>query len=79
MKNLILNVRPMKSLGTAGRVASAALAVAITLALFSSVISISEPQRSVLMAQIHRADMVAAAHTMLQLAIGPSSVTDASK
>jgi hypothetical protein len=79
MKNLTLNVRPMKSLSTTGRVVSAAMAAAITLTLFSSVISISEPQRSELMAQIQRADMVAAAQTMLHVAMGPSSAPHAGK
>lgn len=73
MKNLIRTTRPMKSLSITGRVAAAFLAVATTVTLFSSVISISEPQRSVLMAQIRHADMLAAAHTMVQVAMAPAN------
>ena len=69
MKNFILNARPMQTTGTTVRVASAALAIAVTVSLFSSVISISEPDRGVLMAQIHNADLVAAAHTIVQVAM----------
>jgi hypothetical protein len=79
MKNLTLNVRPMKSMTTTARLACAGLAAAITLTLFSSVISISEPQRSELMAQIRHADVVAAAQTMIQVATGPTSGTQSAK
>ena len=46
----------MNSLTLNARLISAAIAVATTLGLFSTVVSIAEPQRSVLMAKNHRSD-----------------------
>ncbi len=46
----------MKTLSTTARLVSAAIAVATTVVLFNGVISISEPQRSVLIAKTQQLD-----------------------
>lgn len=52
------------------RLISAATAVAVTLALFSSVVSIAEPQRSVLIAKVQRSEKMLNAPVAVTLASG---------
>lgn len=58
----------MKTLTRTVRLMAAATAVATTLALFSAVISIAEPERGVLMAKIQRQEKPAPAPLALALA-----------
>ena len=64
----------MQTLSRAARLIAAATAATTTLVLFSVVTSLSEPQRSVLMAKTHQADKLAARTApvalMLALATG---------
>ena len=52
------------------RLFSAAAAVATTLVLFSSVVSIAEPQRSVLIAKVQRSEKMLNAPVAVTLASG---------
>jgi len=52
------------------RLISAAAAVAVTLVLFSSVVSIAEPQRSVLIAKVQRSEKMLNAPVAVTLASG---------
>ena len=67
----------MNSLTLNARLISAAIAVATTLGLFSTVVSIAEPQRSVLMAKNHRTTNSAAAP--VEVATASNSVTHEGK
>jgi hypothetical protein len=67
----------MNSLTLNARLISAAIAVATTLGLFSTVLSIAEPQRSVLMAKNQRIQKLPAAP--VEVATASNSVTHESK
>jgi hypothetical protein len=63
----------MPTLSLTARLIAATAAAATTLGLFSAVISNAEPQRSLLIAKLQRAEKLASAHAALVLAanIGP--------
>jgi hypothetical protein len=63
----------MTNLPINARLISAAIAVATTLSLFNAVVSVSEPQRSALIAKNQRTQTPPAAP--VAIAMAPSSVT----
>ena len=67
----------MNSLTPNARLISAAIAAATTLGLFSTVVSIAEPQRSVLMAKNPRGDQQRA--VPVEVATASNSVTHEGK
>jgi hypothetical protein len=64
----------MNSLPIAVRLISAAIAASVTFLLLGTVVSIAEPQRSVLMAKTERADKLASAPVALALASNVTTV-----
>ena len=66
----------MKTLSLTTRLAAAAAAIVTTTVLFSSVISISEPQRSVLIAKTQHLDQLQGAPV---LAMAPTGAAQAAK
>ena len=66
----------MKTLSHTARLFFAAIAVTTTLALFSSIVSIAEPQRSELMAKNQRIEKALPTTTTLALASNDSARTD---
>jgi len=58
------------------RLLSAAAAVTTTLVLFSSVVSIAEPQRSVLIAKVQRSEKMLNAPVAVTMASGDSAKLD---